>query len=118
LRQGKGVEEPLGVRKGFLVPLLCLVRIPQHPQAQSAKETAGYSGVLAVAEGMGAMLLRVIHGQPVLQVGVGKDKFPQPRQGISQCPVRLQKQHGVLQLPSHVEKFLPQLTRPLQLPPY
>ena len=52
----------LGLREGYLVPLPCLVRIPQHPQTQGANEAAGDTRVLAVAQGVGAHLLRVIQG--------------------------------------------------------
>ena len=87
-----------GPARGLLVPLPCLVWIPQHPQTQGAKEAAGDSRVLAVAQGVGAHLLRVIQGQPVLHVGVREPQLPTKKQGIPQGSVGLQGQHGVLQL--------------------
>jgi hypothetical protein len=56
------MQEPLGLREGYFVPLPCLVWIPQQPQTQGAKEAAGDARVLAVAPGVGAHLLRVIQG--------------------------------------------------------
>jgi hypothetical protein len=98
LRQGIGVREPLGLGEGCLVSLPCLLRIPQHPQTQSAKEAAGDARVLAVAQGMGAHLLRVIQGQPVLRVGIRKPQLSIKRQGIPQRAVGLQRQQGVVEL--------------------
>jgi hypothetical protein len=117
LRKGKGVQEPLGVRESCLAPLPCLVRIPQQPQAPSAEEAAGDARVLAVAQGVGTHLLRVIQGQSVLRVGEGEAKLPENRQGRHQRPVGLQEQHGVLLLPGHAEEFLPHRARGLDLRP-
>src|SRR5262249_3896492 len=79
-------------------------------------EPGGASGALPAAQGVGAHLLRVIQGQPVLRVGIREPHLPTKRQGIPQRSVGLQGQHGVVELFGQAEEFLPQLTRPLVLP--
>jgi hypothetical protein len=42
---------------------------------------------MAVTQAMGAVLLRVIEGNPLLQMGAGGTKLPQPEQRFPQHPM-------------------------------
>jgi len=107
-----GVREPPGQRQGRLDAPQRLVRIAQHPEGHRLKGTAGHPGILAVAHGVGAVLLRVIEGQASLR-GVGLGQFALPPRGIPQHPVPLHQEQGVLPLLGEPEELLPQLPRPL-----
>jgi hypothetical protein len=64
------------------------------------------------------MMLRVIQGHRLLQLGVGQSQLSQPKQSRPQRPVGLQEQYGVLQPLGQIEEFLSQRPRLWQLPPH
>jgi hypothetical protein len=59
-----------------------LVRIAKNPQGQGPIGEAGYSGVQQST--VGAALLRVVEGKPLLQVLSGRDKLAKLRQSYPQ----------------------------------
>ena len=58
-------------------PLQSLVWIAKMPQGSGRIGEARHPRVLPVAEGMGAVLLRVIEGHGLLQVPPGRGKLSQ-----------------------------------------
>ena len=60
-----------------------LVRIAEHPQRQGGMDETGDANIMPVERPQGAVLLGVIEGDPLLQVGVGSDELAQRFAG---CP--------------------------------
>src|SRR5712691_5585885 len=54
-----------------------LVRIATQPQEPSGIEQASRTGVLAIAQGQGAVLRCLVEGNPLFHVGPGCSEFPQ-----------------------------------------
>jgi hypothetical protein len=59
------------------------------------------------------VLLDIVEGYPLLQVGSGSTQLPEEPQRDPQRPVGLQQQGRVLDALSHGEELLPQLPRRL-----
>ena len=64
--QAEGVRQLPGQRHGLVAPLQGLFRIAQPPQRHGDIGAACHPGVLAIAEGMGTVLLGVVEGNPLL----------------------------------------------------
>ena len=84
--QGKGetqgVRELLGQGQRRLAARHRLVRVPEEPEAQRRLLAATRPGVVpAVERGMGAMPLRLIEPQPLVQVGLGGGQLAAREQG-------------------------------------
>ena len=68
---------------------------------------------------MGAVLLGIIEGHPLLQVRSGQRQLSQVEQsGLPQRAVGRQKERGVLDTLGQGEELLPQLPRRLELRPH
>jgi len=67
---------------------------------------------------MGAVLLRVVEGDPLLQVGAGCDQLSQPEQGCPQGPMGLQEERRGLEALGYAKELFRQCVRLLQLRPY
>ena len=117
-RQTKGVRQLVRQGEALLAPLQRLVRIAQHPQDQGREDPASHARVLPIEESMGAVLLRVVQGHALLQVGTGRDQLAQPEQGISQGAVPLQEERRIVVPLRQGEEVFGQLTGGLQVPPY
>ena len=64
------------------------------------------------------MLLGIVEGDALLQVGTGRDELAQPEQGISQSAVPLQEERRVVLALRQGEELLGQLTGALEVPPH
>ena len=80
-RQAEGVRQFLGQGERFVASLQGLVRIAKRPQNQGCNGQAGHPRVKAIAEGMGTVLLRIIEGNALLQVCLGRGQLSQLGQG-------------------------------------
>jgi hypothetical protein len=67
---------------------------------------------------MSAVLLRVVHGNALLQVGTGWDKLAKMEQDLSQDTVPLQEERRVALALCQGEELFGQLTGGPQVPPY
>ena len=94
--QTKGVGELVCQGEALLAPLQRLVRIAQHPQGKGCIDPASHTRVLPIEEGMGAVLLGMVQGNALLQVGTGRNKLAKIEQGISQRTVPLQGERRVV----------------------
>ena len=94
--QAKGVRQLLGQGERLVAPLQGLVRIAKKPQGQGCIGEASHPRVMPVQEGMGAVLLGVVEGNPLLQVLSGWSKLSQIEQGHPQRIVGLQEESRVL----------------------
>ena len=73
--QAEGVRQLLRPRQRFVEAPQGLVWIAQHPQGLGNKDSTPHSGVVPVAEYVGAVLLRVIERDSLLQMRAGRGKF-------------------------------------------
>jgi len=115
--QAERVSKFLSQGQRFMDALQGLVWIAEHPYGHGRKASARYAGVLSVHKGMGAVLLRIIEGHPLLKVRSSWSHLSKPEHGLPQHPVRLQEERRVLCALGQAEKLLPQLTCRLQLRP-
>lgn len=76
--QTKGVRQLVCQGEGLLAPLERLVWIAQHPQDMGGEDPASHVRILPIQQSMGTVLLRVIQGHTLLEVGTGRDQLTQP----------------------------------------
>ncbi len=109
VRQAMGVRHLLGQGKRLLASLAGLIRIAQIPQDPGQKRKPTYARVQPIQIGMGVMLLRIIEGQHLLQVGTGDSELAQKEQRRSQQIMSLHEELRVLRVLSQAEQPLTQL---------
>ena len=109
--QAEGMRHLPGQRQRLVASLQSLVRIAQAPQGHSGISSARHPRVLPVADGMGMVLLGVVQGDPLLQMGLGSGELAQIVQGVPKGIVGLQEKRRVSDMLSQGEELVPQLPR-------
>ena len=92
--QAKRVRQLLSYGESLVAPPEGLVRIAQRPQGQGPIGEAGYSGVQHGT--VGAALLRVVEGNPLLQVLSARDTLAKITQSYPQRIVGPQEERRAL----------------------
>src|SRR5262249_22501213 len=94
------------------------VWIASQPQDMGRTGQAKHPGVQSIEKGMGAMLLGVVEGDPLLCVLSGWNNLSKKEKGIRQRHMGLQEEIRVLYALSQMQELLSQLVRRLQLRPH
>ena len=98
------MRQSVGQGERRVAALQGLVRIAKGPECHGRIAEAPCPGILPVEEGMRAVLLRIVEGDTLLQVGQGRDELAKTEQAISQGPIALQTEgRVVLALPQGKE---------------
>ncbi len=110
--QTMGVRQLLGQGQCLVAALESLVRIAQSPQSPRHIAPAGHSRIIpAVEERVGAVLRRIVQGQPLLQVLAGGTNSPN---GTKVCHWALwasRRQRRVVSTLSEGEQLVGEFTR-------
>jgi hypothetical protein len=101
-----------------MAPLEGLVRITKRPQDPSYIGQARDPRVNPIEEGLRTVLLGVVEGDTLLQVGSGRGQLSQEKQDAPQPPVGLHEECWVLRTVGQLEELLSQLMCRLVLRPH
>ena len=97
--QAKEVRQGVGQGERLPRALQGLVRIAEYPQGPGRVGEATHSRVMAaIKQGVRAVLLGIVKGPPLLQVGLGRGKLSSMEQGGPQRVVGLQEERRVADL--------------------
>src|SRR5262245_63688922 len=96
LHKAKGLRQLPGQGQRLTAPLQRLVRIAQRPQGTGRKGSATNAGVFPIEEGVGAVLLGVVEGYSLLQMGSGGSKLSQIEQAAPHSPSGPQEEGRVV----------------------
>src|SRR5262249_11977452 len=105
-RQRVGMTDLLGQPKSLVASLQSLLRIAKLPQGTPRKVQAHGPGVDPGEEGQGTVLLKVVEGNPLLQVRSGQGQLSQEAQRLPERPMGRQQESGVLRALSETEELL------------
>ena len=117
VREAEGVSQLLGLGQRVVDAFQGLVGIAKQPPGPGEIDQAAYPGVITVAERMGAVLLRVVERDALLEVRSGRGQFSQPEQCLPKGVVGFEKESRRLNALGEGEELLPEFPRRLKLPP-
>src|SRR4029450_11250595 len=92
--------------------------IAKNPQAPSLIGSANHLQVNAIQSDLRAVLLGIIEGYPLLEMGSRSNKLSQPEQGIAQHVMRHGEERRISQALGGTQQLLPYLKRRLILRPH
>ena len=118
-RESQAVHVRHLLRQGqrLLALLHRLLRRAEPPQEKGHIGEGEHPRVLPIERGEGAVLLRIVERQTLLQVRTRREQLAQPEQGIPQGIVRLQEEGGILDALGRPQELLSQRVGGLQLGP-
>ena len=105
----------LGQGERFVAPPQGLVRITEQPQGLRRVGQAPHPRVDPRAEGQGAVLLRVVEGDTLLQVGASRDDLAKPEQARPERKMGFEEERRVVDPLGQAEALLRQFPRRLIL---
>ena len=107
--EAEGVGQRLRQGQGLQQALQALFGIAEPPEHKGHVAPAIRAGVPAIAKGVGAVLLRVVEGNGLLQMLLGLGQPPAPTQALAQRPVGLQEEGRIALLLGQAQELLGQL---------
>ena len=104
------MRQGLRLRQGLGATPQGLVRIAETPQGHGQRPQTAQPGVGLVEQVVGIVLLRVVDGEPVLQVRARRGELAQPQQGIPQDVVATQEERRIALPFGQHQELLPEIT--------